>query len=317
MLRGVAASLVVFFHLTVGSPQYLAQLPWLTEVTNFGKYGVQMFFVISGFVLPYSLYRAGNRLSKFGPFLWRRVVRIDPPYLVSIVAVILLAYVSTLSPYYRGGPFQINWSDVALHVGYLNAFFHRPWLNPVYWTLAIKFQFYILLGLLFELFRNSNNVARCVILGSFLVLSLLIKDESYIFCHAPLFLMGITTFMYYEKLIRRDLFITSIVVFTIIGGFSYNWEGIWFGLITVPLILFWNTPSRSLLFLGTISYSLYLLHVPIGSRFTNLTEAFTDNAYLRIAVVPVGYAVSVLAACIFYIVIEKTAIAWSKKITLK
>lgn len=316
-LRGVAASLVCMVHLMAGSPQYLGDLPVLRDAATYGVYGVQIFFVISGFVLPYSLYKSRYHISRFGGFLLRRIARIDPPYLLSIAVVITLAYISTLSPYYRGKPVAINWTDVALHLGYMNSFFDRPWLSPVYWTLAIEFQFYILLGLCFDIFQRGGMIVRTIIIVLFLTLSLLIKDHSYIFCQAPFFLMGIFAFLYFEKLVSGRLLLAVVVVFMIVGGFSFDWPATFFAAATVPAILFWNSPSRFWLFIGTISYSLYLLHVPVGSRVTNLTEALTDNTFIRLMMVAGAYAISVVAAYIFYRMIEVPSIELSKRVALR
>jgi peptidoglycan/LPS O-acetylase OafA/YrhL len=317
MLRGVAASMVCMFHFTAGSPDYMAQIPALKEIANYGSYGVQIFFVISGFVLPYSLYNAGYQPSSFGNFLLRRVVRIDPPYLANIVVVIALAYVSTLSPVYRGKGVDYNWSDMALHLGYLNSFFNRPWINPVYWTLGIEFQFYILLGLIFGVFSKSSNIVRAIVVAAFLALAILVPQHSLIFVHTPLFLMGIFTFFFFEKFITVQMLIATIALFSAVGCLNGDWVGTILGLSTVTAIIFWNSPSRLWLFLGTISYSLYLLHIPFGTRVTNFIEGRSDNVYLRLMFIPIAFAFSVAVAWVFYNVVEKKSIEWSKSIKSK
>ena len=223
----------------------MAQLPAIKEFSKLGQYGVPVFFVISGFVFPFSLYRANYKLSSFGNFLLRRVVRIDPPFLASIVIVLILGYVSTLSPWYRGSGFHIVWTDVLLHLGYLNSFFDRPWLSPVYCTLGIEFQFYILLGLMFNLFVKSNNIARGLLIFSFLLLALLINNLSLIFPHAPLFLMGIFTFFYFEKLIDARMLIASTILFAIVSCFSYGWVGTVFT-IAVSWVFYKVVEERSI-----------------------------------------------------------------------
>ncbi|HEY5825500.1 MAG TPA: acyltransferase [Cyclobacteriaceae bacterium] len=314
ILRGLAASLVCLCHFATGSPDYLPDGNVIKIVGVHSVYGVQIFFVISGFILPYSLYKSGYHLRDFGNFLIRRVVRIDPPYLISILIVLVLAYISTLSPFYRGGPFQFFWKDTLLHLGYLNALFNRPWLSPVYWTLAIEFQFYILLGVFFTLFKESKLLIRVLVVTLFFSLSLIFSSRSLIFCHAPIFFMGIFTFLYYEKLIDLYQFLGVIFVATLVGIYSFSFEGTMFGFFTVGAILFIKGQNRFLFFIGNISYSLYLLHVPIGSRITNLTEALTTNVNIRLLMIVVAYAASVFAAYVFYKVIEQRAIQWSKRI---
>jgi peptidoglycan/LPS O-acetylase OafA/YrhL len=166
-LRGIAALGVAWFHFTNGNGKFLP-VGILKSSGSYGWLGVDIFFVISGFVLPYSLFRARYRPSavNYGRFLWKRVSRLDPPYLASIVLVVGLGYLSAILPGYRGLPPMFSWKPILLHLGYLNAFFRAPWLNIVYWSLAIEFQYYLLIGLLFPLIRSENRAVRLIFLGA-------------------------------------------------------------------------------------------------------------------------------------------------------
>jgi peptidoglycan/LPS O-acetylase OafA/YrhL len=96
---------------------------WLRASGDYGWLGVQVFFVISGFVIPYSMYCGGYRpWQHFGRFLAKRLVRLEPPYLVSIVVFITLWYLSALSPGFRGSPPELSTPQLLCHVGYLNTF---------------------------------------------------------------------------------------------------------------------------------------------------------------------------------------------------
>ena len=70
--------------------------------------GVTAFFVISGFVLPLSLSSNGYRLSDAPVFLLKRAVRLEPPYLATILLIVTLGYVSTLVPLFRGATPHFN-----------------------------------------------------------------------------------------------------------------------------------------------------------------------------------------------------------------
>ena len=70
---------------------------WLRSSSKYGWLGVEMFFVVSGFVIPWALHRGGYRLKDYGRFLLKRVLRLDPPYVLSIALVLGLAYASTRS----------------------------------------------------------------------------------------------------------------------------------------------------------------------------------------------------------------------------
>ena len=94
--------------------------------------GVEVFFVIFGFVIPYSLLKSKFSFKNYGGFLKKRFVRIEPAYLISIVVIILLNYCSTLVASYQGTPFSISPRTLILHLGYLINFFDEVWLSPVY-----------------------------------------------------------------------------------------------------------------------------------------------------------------------------------------
>ena len=72
-MRGLAAASVALFHFSV-------QLDLAARDAFFyGWVGVDVFFVISGFVIPLSLYGRGYTIQQFPQFMMRRLVRLEPP----------------------------------------------------------------------------------------------------------------------------------------------------------------------------------------------------------------------------------------------
>src|ERR1700761_6863297 len=113
-LRGLAALSVMWFHFT----KHMIPSIGTGVVYTSGRYGwlgVEVFFVISGFVIPYAMHRAGYTISCYGKFLLKRITRLDPPYLLSIVFIIAYQYVLTRRSSYQGPPFQISLSQVLCH----------------------------------------------------------------------------------------------------------------------------------------------------------------------------------------------------------
>ena len=82
-LRALAALAVVLFHF-LRTPN-LIENQTIYGVAGFGALGVHVFFVISGIVIPLSLVKGQYSYRKFGRFMWKRALRIEPPYLISIV----------------------------------------------------------------------------------------------------------------------------------------------------------------------------------------------------------------------------------------
>lgn len=92
-MRTLASISVALFHfcnqLSSAGAQLIAQYGWL---------GVDLFFVISGFVITLSLHGKGYSLRNFPAFLIRRLVRLEPAYLVSVAAIIILWRLSSMVP---------------------------------------------------------------------------------------------------------------------------------------------------------------------------------------------------------------------------
>ena len=147
--------MVVYIH-------YSYQIPAIASTGKYGYLGIHVFFVISGFVLPYSLHTAGFQTSDFFRFLFKRVLRIDPPYLVAVLIAILL-------PFWNGRGL-LGWSTIFAHLGYLNDILNLPWASGIFWTLAIEFQFYIALGVLYKGFACRSNTLSILFLSILLLL---------------------------------------------------------------------------------------------------------------------------------------------------
>jgi peptidoglycan/LPS O-acetylase OafA/YrhL len=311
MLRGLASFAVCWFHMTNGRIDFLP--PGTLKTSGaFGWLGVDVFFVISGFVIPFALKRSGYGIRDSGTFLLKRVVRLDPPYFVTIGLVILLGYLSTKAPRFQGPPFTFSLPQTLLHVGYLNTFFHYPWLNPVFWSLAIELQYYLLIALIFPLLVSRRSPLR---IGTMLVLATLslgIPAAQFVFHWLLLFLFGIVTFQFRAGLLSRTMYLAYIAVITVGGFFCYGILICLTGLASALVIAFVNVGHvRGLTWLGAISYSLYLLHAPIGGRIINLSSRFATTLPTKFLAVIVATAVSILAAWGLYKLVERPAQQWS------
>jgi peptidoglycan/LPS O-acetylase OafA/YrhL len=93
------------------------------------------------------------------------------------------------------------------------------------------------------------------------------------------------------------------------------------GLITAALI--WvgrgfrfrkNAVGQSVLWLATISYSLYLVHVPIDGRVVNLGSRFVETPLQELGLSVLALAVSLFAAWLFHIAIERPSLKWARSI---
>ena len=314
LLRGLAAVAVCYFHFTHGNPDFLSKTNILYQSGRYGFLGVDVFFVISGFVIPYAMYRGMYRFKNFGTFLLKRVIRIEPPFLISIILVIALNWLSTLSPYYRGAGFTIDYTALALHLGYLNAFFEYPWVNDVYWTLAIEFQYYIIIALIFPLLIHSKKYFSFIALGLFGVMGFFITGHNFIFNYGLLFVVGILLFQFQIGYLKNAEFGALLLIALLMIYVKFDNRYLMAALLPYFFILYFNLTSGVSKFLGNISYSLYLVHIPIGGRIINICETLFQSEQIRSVFVFVALAVSIFAAWIFFMLIEKPAMNLAKKI---
>ena len=140
--RGVAALAVVAFHMLATQPKYFSGTDVLPEAFTFGLSGVDLFFVISGFVMVLTTRGRHGRAREVGKFVWNRFFRIYPTYWV---------YYLALLPVFFLLPGFIN-SSQGGKVDLFASFFLLPSetlpLLLVAWTLTIELWFYVVFSLI-------------------------------------------------------------------------------------------------------------------------------------------------------------------------
>lgn len=146
-VRAIAALLVVSLHLNKGAgvPWNVKQNPLATSFAVFGRTGVVLFFVLSGFLLflPYAkalLFQ--ERWPSIRTFYLRRLFRIWPGYYVTLFLMIFLFERQYLQP--------DHWKQLGLFLTFLMDSSPQTWqqLDGPFWTLAIEWQFYMILPLI-------------------------------------------------------------------------------------------------------------------------------------------------------------------------
>jgi peptidoglycan/LPS O-acetylase OafA/YrhL len=138
-LRGLAILLVFFYHYL---PRNLYNpLSWLASV---GWTGVDLFFVLSGFLITGILYETRGVENFFGAFYARRALRLLPLYFVAIGIVLIAAALFRVSMSWKAIPFYIYGANVMLGVrGGVPNF--SPYFSCLhFWSLALEEQFYTL-----------------------------------------------------------------------------------------------------------------------------------------------------------------------------
>lgn len=152
--RALSIMLVLISHSdqTSGYPTELEPIQrWLPN----GEFGVEIFFVISGFLITYLLlieHRAHSQIS-LGNFYMRRAIRIFPAYFVFLAAILIITVLAPLALHWgqwlRLLTFTSNYTWLAVP-GY------NPWPVAHTWTLAVEEQFYLLWPITIVLLSKSG-----------------------------------------------------------------------------------------------------------------------------------------------------------------
>jgi peptidoglycan/LPS O-acetylase OafA/YrhL len=127
------------------------------RLAGFGAVGVDLFFVISGWVITASAIRTRHQTSAAGRFWWRRAARLLPLYLVTSIVFLLLVDASALTS--GEASFQISTHLLMIHNWFPNT---ASAINPVTWTLGIEVQLYMMsfLAVRWGLLSRQSTASR-------------------------------------------------------------------------------------------------------------------------------------------------------------
>lgn len=302
LLRGLASLAVCWFHF--GLDTKIVTDPFLQLSGKYGFLGVQVFFVISGFVIPWSLARSGYKRSDYFRFISKRVLRLDPPYLMSIIVAIVIGGGYA---WYQGLDYQIDKTALLLHIGYLNTFFEKEWIVPVYWSLAIEFQYYLVMALIFPFLFSHKAYLRRLTMALCLLSPFLITFRGSLFAYTGLFMLGISLCQLKLKVLPRPEFILWLLLSALCSWHFVGGVQTIVGLATILLIAFVRIKSPLASFLGTISYSLYLTHDTAGQFIKRILWYKLFKGCFMGEFITLFFALifSIAVAWLFYLVVEK------------
>lgn len=316
-LRGMAALAVTWFHLT----NSYSTDSWVRVSGSLGWLGVEVFFVISGFVIPLALARTYEHYSirDFPNFLGRRIARIEPPYLVSVALTIALWHLSSATPGFAGQDPDWTAPQLLAHAFYLVPLTDRTWLQPVYWTLAWEFAFYLVMGVVFPLIGRSASLSAALLLTGLLLLAV---TAALISPYALLFVAGFWVFRSIDEaasVSARTTGVACAALAMVVAGMESPALAVTGSLTALAMIALreWRAPRclhGVLATLGTLSYSLYLTHVPVGGRVVNLGKRFVDAPAAEMVLSLVALGVSLAFAWLFHRWIEAPAVRASRRI---
>jgi peptidoglycan/LPS O-acetylase OafA/YrhL len=310
-LRGAAALAVVLYHFSLPSGEMSrAHFPALNSWFGQGYLGVHAFFVISGFVIPLSLWESGHTPAAIVGYLRRRAVRLVPPAYGSLLLVLLHWAAADLLVHHRVHLVgAVTARQLASNALFVVPFTSASWINPVFWTLTVEFEFYLVVGLLFPLLFGVGRfwlfLAAHVALVAVGLLPMA-NVQNY-FHYSALFAMGGATLLFYKGRLQRPAYLATLLLF-----FGLAWLGLgpWkasTGAATALAIAFLRVDHPVSRFLGRISYSVYLTHTVVGAVVCYGAARFWPLASdgQRAAVVGLGVAASLGFAALYYRWVEQ------------
>jgi peptidoglycan/LPS O-acetylase OafA/YrhL len=334
-LRALAALAVAFLHVSdeagvlTGTP---GQSPWRIVDAVPMEAGVDLFFVISGFVMVWSSWDAFGRLRSVAPFVWRRLLRIVPLYWLLTAATVGagLALPGVLSDGLRDG-----WPYLAASVAFV------PWrrmdgfTQPILrlgWTLEYEMLFYALLACALP-FRRVRAIAGVLVAIAALAAigqAVPLASAQLAFWTDPIvleFAFGVLV----AVIARRGVRIGWGVAFAcLIAAGLAGWlaplavgdlrvvvRGIPAALL-VLCALSWQRLPGWLVLLGDASYALYLVH-PFPMRA--LRVVFARLPLAPDVVVPL-YLAATTAVCVataiaLHLLVEQPVLRWGRRLAVE
>lgn len=307
--RGVAALSVLLFHCSnvVVAPEGI-----LGRALNAGWAGVFIFFPISGYCILAAINAPRN--GSVASFLTRRWRRIFPPYWASLALASAIALLAL--PFNHGTIHDVALTPGAwLSIGTLTQGFtsYRGAINPVYWSLCYEEQFYLLMAASL-LMRAERRVflliAVTTISAAYVGLPLDRRLPGLFLDYWPCFVSGAAVYLWLHHKEQRvwagtiALLVAGIAAQTGDPGLIISAGSAAAFVLLAPCdnALASTRLGRRLIALGAMSYSLYLIHVPIGGRVVNLLR----RSELPVMMIVLAAALaSVAAGYLFFRVVEQ------------
>lgn len=311
--RGIAALGVVIFHYTVRYGELYGHpiSPGL-NMPN-GHLWVAFFFMISGFVIELTL----ERTNKAKDFVVARFARLFPTYwacmLLTMVAVSFLGLPNR----------EVSWATWLLNLTMLNGYALIPYVDGVYWSLRVELSFYIIAFFTYFILRKK---CMTLILFTWLLMHVIYEyapnlSSSIYFQgavhigaikYSDLFIAGIVylkVFRKEAKLIHITLLLLSLAFRISISSAGESLAILSFNAIFLLIAFNIARPLRikPLIWLGSISYPLYLIHQNIG--FAIMRHLYTHGVPTWVGII-LTTVIAVITSWLIHRAVEEPSRRW-------
>ena len=337
-MRAFAALAVVLIHAGGAGLRELGVVG--NNIADFGRAGVYVFFVISGFSIASSY----ENSSSYFNYINKRLLRIVPLYYFWLTVSILVGATAT---YWQAQlDAEIDFYNIFLHLSFLSFIDYRITnsIIGVEWSISIEVFFYVISPLLYYICSNRDKYFFVLFIsllvyilsitfadllpveGGNAVLAMRWTPIPYLFSYA----LGITAYRLRNICIHSNAFGNFMLILSVTLAGLYVWhpkiitnifydEFIFVSLVTTGLILFGTNKSTlfriiftnsTAQFLGVVSYGIYLSHFPLLSLFDRFDDSMLVNPLLKFILVTI---LSIFISTITYLTFEQKFIFIGKK----
>jgi peptidoglycan/LPS O-acetylase OafA/YrhL len=300
----------------------------LGNLFKYGYLGVDLFFIISGFVIAFSIEK-----STLFNFIKSRMIRLYPAYWISLI-------ITACTVYYLGGErYSVGLKQFFANFTMLNGFFKIENVDGVYWSLFVEIKFYIIISVILmssKLKNHMNIILLCWLTLSYLHLLInfqsnnLLKALNYllIFEYSSYFIAGILFYKIYKEglslkyiLMLIASFLLSVIMaakhitflnnyYSVSVSFSVYYitfyiAGFYFIFYLISTHKMNKINKPYFLTLGLLTYPLYLIHQYVGFIIFNLFHNQINKYLLLILVVILMLVLSYLINKFFEIPVSK------------
>jgi len=332
-LRGIAVLLVVFYHIIAIETKYNSNYIVMPDFFKIGNIGVDIFFIISGFIMVTVTKNYFKDRNKFYKFIYLRFTRIYPLYWFYTILLLPILFIK---------PEWVNSSQNG-NVNILSSILLFPTetlpLVMVGWSLIHEIYFYIIFGLFLLLIDKSKLIKY-----TFIWLLLIIISNILIDYNLPLikliinpltveFIAGILLGIYFLKYNHKISFSKTLLFISFLSllFISYLHESVeiqgWsrimiYGVPSFLIVLFSIEVEKQgfvfhkyLILIGDASYSIYLSHLLTLNVVAKVFNIFLfENYIFELLMVTTMLTVALAWGLISYRYIETPIINFTKKV---
>jgi peptidoglycan/LPS O-acetylase OafA/YrhL len=331
-LRGLACLAILLFHLTQGFDDKInfPGYPHAFYSFEWAQYSLDLFFMISGFVILWSV----QSVRTVGDFAYSRFSRLFPAFWASLLMVsAYILFAQHVVGAHHLGPLPFTFPQWLANVTMLPHWIpggHFEAIEGAYWTLAVEMGFYLVIGVLMAVGLTKKNrivptmavvwFVDLVSTGLHFLGAMSSGNHAEFRDFTNLFLAGMALYLLYadRSRPRRDRQILWLIFWS-----TPFIEVLRFGtvravatailLVLMYFAVFRTVPglnTRPFIWLGGISYSLYLVHNSMGM----LTEKLLlDRGWDRNVVVIVAFVQAFVLAILLNKIVEKPVTRWLRR----